>query len=172
MIFYDLINLKKIRRALMYALCLLITMTVQGSLLSRISILGAKPMIVPVIVVAMGLFEGGLWGGVFGLIAGVLCDLASSDTVVTFTIVLAAEGFLAGLMGHTLINRRCLSCVILCVLGLLLLAVCQIVPLWIYKGASIAALGSTALLQTAWSAPFSVPAYLACKAVATRGAEQ
>lgn len=166
MIIYDLINLKKIRKAILYIVCLAVTLTLQGSFFSRISILGVKSMFVPVIIVAIGLFEGGMWGGVFGVIAGIFCDIASSDTTVLFTIVLAVEGFVAGLMGETLINRRFYSYVIVAVLALALLALCQIVPVWLYKGSALPPLLRTGALQTLWSVPFTVPAYFACKAIA------
>ena len=171
MILYDLINLKKIRKALLYALVLLVTLSLQHTFFGRVSLLGVKAMFVPVLAVAIGLLEGGMWGGVFGLLAGLFCDIASSDTVVTYTILLAAEGFLAGLLGAVLVNRRFSAYMILSVLALALTALVRIVPLWVYQGASLTALLRTGGLQTLWSIPFAVPAYFACKAIAGRERE-
>ena len=168
MILFDLINLKQLRRALLYALCLLVTLTLQNALFGQIAILGVKAMFVPALIVAIGLFEGGFWGGLFGMAAGMFCDMASTDTTVLYTILLAAEGFLAGMLTAVYINRRFYSYMILALGALALTALCCIIPLWIYHGADIAALLRTGALQVAWSIPFAVPAYFACKAVAER----
>lgn len=168
MILFDLINLKQIRRTLLYVLCLFVTLNLQHAVFGQIELLGVKAMFVPVLVVAIGLFEGGFWGGLFGLLAGVFCDMATSDTTVFYTVLLAAEGFLAGLLTVVYINRRFYSYMILSLAALMLTAVCSIVPLWIYRGADLLALLRTGGLQVAWSIPFAVPAYFACKAVAAR----
>lgn len=165
MIFFDMIDLKQIRRALLYALCLFITLLLQNCALCHLRILGVKPMIVPVTVAAIGLFTNGAWGGIFGLIAGVVCDAASSDTTVLFTVLFTAVGYVSALLAETLINRRFYSYMIVAALFLLMTALIQIVPVWIYKGASLVPLLRTALLQCAWSLPFAVPAYFACRGV-------
>ena len=77
MIIYDLIDLKKIRRALLYIACLVVMLYIQETLLSRISPLGVRAMPVPAFIAAIGLFEGGLWGGLFGVLAGLMCDMSS-----------------------------------------------------------------------------------------------
>ena len=122
MILFDLINLKQIRRALLYALCLFVTLNLQHAVFGQIELLGVKAMFVPVLVVAIGLFEGGFWGGMFGLLAGLFCDMATSDTTVFYTVVLAAEGFLAGLLTAVYINRRFYSYMILSLAALTLTA--------------------------------------------------
>lgn len=165
MIIFDLIDIAKIRRAILYCFCVLVTLTLQNSILCRISILGAKSLFVPVIVVAIGLFEGGFWGGLFGLLAGLFCDAASSDTTIFYSLLYPVIGFFSGLMADLVINRRFYSCVIVSALALILTAVCQIISMWIYKGAELSSLLPTAGLQTLWSLPFTVPAYFACKAI-------
>jgi hypothetical protein len=37
---------------------------------SKIAFLGVKAMFIPVTIVAIGMFEGGVWGGAFGLCTG------------------------------------------------------------------------------------------------------
>ena len=168
MILFDLINLKQLRRALLYALCLLVTLTLQNALFSQIAPMGVKAMFVPTLVVAIGLFEGGFWGGVFGMVAGLFCDMASTDTTVLYTVFFAAEGFLAGMLADIYINRRFYSCLILSLAALVFTALLRIVPLWIYRGADIALLLRTGALQTLWSLPFAAPAYFACRSIASR----
>ena len=160
----DLINPEKLRRALLYALCLLVMLAFQGCILSRVSILGVRAMAVPCIVVAVGMFEGGLWGGIFGVAAGLLCG---GETVI-YLLTFAVSGFGAGFLTDMYVNRRLYSCVIVSAAALLLLGLCQTLPLRLYYGASISALARTGLLQSAWSLPFSVPCYFACRAVSRR----
>lgn len=168
MIIYDLINLKKIRKALLYALCAAVTLLLQQTVFCRIVVLGVKPMFVPVIVVAIGLFENGMWGGIFGLAAGLLCDAASSDTTVLYTVIMAAIGFFSGVMTAAYINKRFYSYMIVAALALALTALCRIVPLWVYYSAPLGPLLRTGGLQVLWSLPFAVPAYFVCRAVSRR----
>ena len=168
MIIYDLIDLKKIRRALLYIACLVVMLYIQETLLSRISPLGVRAMPVPAFIAAIGLFEGGLWGGLFGVLAGLMCDMSSSGTTVLFTISFAVLGFLAGLVCEVLINRRFYSYMLAAALALLLAAVCQAVPVWVYHGAAPLALLRTAGLQAAWSLPLAVPSYFVCRVIAGR----
>lgn len=163
-VLFDLINPAKLRRALLYALCLLVTLAVQGCVLSRVSLLGVRAAAVPCIVVAVGMFEGGLWGGIFGIIAGLLCG----GGTVLYLLVYAAVGFGAGFVTDMYVNRRLYSCVIVSAAALLLLALCQALPLRLYYGAGFGPLVRTGLLQSAWSLPFSVPCYFACRAVSRR----
>ena len=163
--FLDLINLNKIRRAILYLFVIGVTMWLQTMLLARLTILGVKPFFVPVVAVAIGLWEGGVWGCLLGLITGLSCDLALNESVVTFLVLFSAYGFFSGVLAEHVINRRFLSYLILAVLALLLTALIQIVPHWIFRGVSLNLLLPIALLQTLWSIPFAVPAYFACKAV-------
>ena len=85
----DLIDLSKLRRAIVYALLLAGLFILQNLILSRITVLGVHALIVPAAVVAIGLFEDGLWGGMVGLAAGYFSDMATQN-VALFTVLLAA----------------------------------------------------------------------------------
>ncbi|HBD86211.1 MAG TPA: hypothetical protein DC001_02145, partial [Clostridiales bacterium] len=69
---WDLINMDKLRRGLIYAVYMLLVLLLQNAVFSRIVIFGTKAMLVPAAVVAVGMFEGGVWGAVFGLFTGLL----------------------------------------------------------------------------------------------------
>lgn len=166
--FLDLINLKKIRRAVLYAVCVIVTLGLQTMIFSRVEILGVRAMFVPVTVVAIGLFSGGVWGCVFGLVTGYFCDMAFSANTALFLVLFALFGFLSGLLADFLVNRRFLSYVIIAALALLITPIFQIVPLWIYDGTPLGSLLPTVCLQALWSLPFTVPAYFAVRAVAGR----
>lgn len=164
----DLIDLKKIRRALLYAVCVIVTLGLQDMIFSRVELLGVHALFVPVTVVAIGLFEGGVWGCLFGLVTGYLCDMSFSANTVLFLVLFAVFGFLAGFLADFLVNRRFLSCAVLSALALFITPLCQIVPLWIFDGTPLSALLPTACLQALWSLPFIVPAYFAVRAIAAR----
>ena len=161
----DLINIQKVRRAILYLLVIALTVWTQFSLLPELRILGVKPFFVPVVVVAIGLWEGGVWGGVLGLRTGLCCDLAMNESTVTFLILFTACGFFAGVLGSSVINRRFFSFLLLSAAALLLTALVQIAPFWLFRGVSLNALLPIALLQSLWSLPFAAPAYYLCKKI-------
>ncbi|MGN1001302.1 MAG: hypothetical protein ACI4PC_00900 [Oscillospiraceae bacterium] len=171
MAFLDLIDLKKIRRALLYVLCVIVTLGLQDAFFSRVELLGVRALFVPVIVVAIGLFEGGVWGCVFGLVTGYFCDMSFSANTALFLVLFAVFGFLAGFLAEFLVNRRFLSYAILSALALFITPMCQIVPLWIFNGTPLSQLMPTVCLQALWSLPFMIPAYFAVKAIAAREKE-
>ena len=165
---FDLINLKKLRKALLYLFCCLIALLLQTTVLSRGGPLGVKPFFLPALVVAIGMFEGGVWGAAFGIVIGIGCDISLSETTVLFLVLFAAIGFFSGLLTEFFINRRFVAWLMLSVLALLLTALCQIVPLWVFRGAAPGPLIVTGLLQSAWALPFAAAAYFAVKFIAGR----
>ena len=133
---------------------------------SQIELLGVHALFVPAIVVAIGMYEGGVWGALFGLLAGYICDMSFSANTALFLVLFAVFGFLSGLLADFFVNCRFYSFMIIAALALLITPVCQIIPLWIYDGTPLGALLPTAALQTLWSIPLAAPAYFAVKAIA------
>jgi len=163
--FFDIVNLKKIRKAIVYLAVIIITVGFQTLVMSRISVFGAKAMIVPALVVAIGMFEGGVWGGMLGIVTGVLLDDALSSSAITFTVLMPVVGFLSGFLSELCINRKLVPCIVLCAAAFLAAAVCQALPLWLSGVARISALLPVVGLQTLYSLPFAPPAFLVCKAL-------
>lgn len=167
--FWDLINLNKIRRAIVYAFYLILCMWFQTMILARVEIFGVKAMFIPVVIVAIGAAEGGVWGCVWGMIAGFFCDGAMLPNEVLQLVVFAALGFGSGVLMDFVLSRSFTSYLLLCVPALLVYGFCQIVPLWIFKDAAFGPLCVTALIQAALSLPFAVPTYFIVKAIARVG---
>ena len=165
MIFLDLINLNKIRKAILYLFVIGVAMWLQTMLLARLEILGVRPFFLPAVVAAIGLWEGGVWGCMLGLCAGLSCDLALTESTVMFLLLFSGYGFVSGLLADHVINRRFVSYMILAALALLFTALVQIVPIWIFRGVPLGTLQPIALLQALWSLPFAVPSYFVCKAI-------
>lgn len=166
MILLEFIDPKKLRRAALYAACVVVMLTLEENVVARVSVLGVRAWPMPALIAAIGLFEGGLWGGLFGILAGFFADMSGANTTVLLTITLAALGFLSGLVGHMLINRRFYSYMLAAAVFLLAAGLCQALQVWVYHGAAPLALLGTAVLQALWSLPFAVPCYFVCRAIA------
>lgn len=165
MIFLDLINMRKIRKAVIYGFCIILAQWLQLMVLSRLEILGAKPFFLPALIVAFGFFEGGVWGAVLGMVTGAYCDMVLVDSTALFLVLYAAIGFFSGVLADYLLNRKFFSYMAVATLALLLTAFCQIVPLWIFAGSAFLPLFTTALLQTLWSLPPAALCYFVVKRV-------
>ena len=172
MAIFELINLRKARKAILYLLCIVVAIWLQTMLLSRVTLLGVKAFFLPALIVAIGLFEGGVWGGTLGLAAGFGCFLSMVGSPVLHLVLLPAFGFLSGVLADFLINRRFVSYLILAALALLLTAFLQAFPLWIFRGAEARAVFSVAALQAAWSLPLAVLCYFVAKALAGHQREE
>ena len=121
----DLIDRKKVRRALAWALYMLGILLVQNMIFSRITVLGVRAMFLPAAVAACGMFEGGTAGAVFGLFMGFFADMSFPENTVLFTALFALLGFFAGFAADFFLNRK----------------------FWPYMAASLVALLATALFQ-------------------------
>lgn len=118
-------------------------------------------MFLPVLVVAVGLFEGGIRGGYFGLAAGALCDLLLSSQGVLFTVLFPVYGFVSGFLVDFYLNRRLFSYSVMAV-GALLLAGAgpDAEPGPAHRPVLLGHVEDPVLLQTLWSATVPVPGLL------------
>ena len=168
MIFFDLFDLRKLRRLVLYLLCVLLSVWLQTMVLSRVEILGAKPFFLPVLAVAIGLWDGGVWGGALGLVLGAYFDLCSAGSAVECMLLCTLFGFFTGLLGDFFLNRRFPAYLILAGAALVVTALVQALPLWIFRGTSPELLFPVALLQALWGLPFAVPVYFIVRRIAER----
>ena len=164
---WDLVNFDKLRRGVIYAAYMLLVLMVQNAILSRVVLFGAKAMILPAAVVAVGMFEGGVWGALFGLAAGLFADKALGYTVL-FTALLPVFGFFSGLLSRYFVNKRFFAYIIVSLAAFILTALCQMFPLWAFMGQDVRALFYTAAMQVLLSLPLAVPLYFPCKALGKR----
>lgn len=168
MALFELINLQKLRKAILYIICIVAALWLQTMIFSRGGLLGVKPLFLPALVVVIGMYEGGVWGGLLGLLTGYFCDMSYSDSTVLFLILFSAYGFLSGLLTEFFINCRFIAYLLLAAVALLFTSFCQIFPLWIFRGTSLNLLTPIALLQSAWSLPFAVLFYFVVKHIVGR----
>ena len=150
---------KLIRRIILYALILLLLYVLQATVFPRLRIWGVAPLILPIFVVGIALFDGASWGGGVGLAAGVLCDFAFSGSVVFFTILLTVIGVGLGLASTYLLNRGRLTYMLCVVIALFTIAFLQMFPFLVFDRVTPFALLHVALLQSLYSLLFALPIY-------------
>ena len=148
-----LIDFKKMRVFLVYAVYLLIAMLLQGLLFSRLSILGVKGFVLPAAAVAAGMFLGGVRGAVFGICLGLITDMSYTESTFMYTIVFALIGFGAGFASEFYINRSFMVFMVLGTIAVALTGIAQLLSAIIFGGAELVQGLLTVLLQTALSIP-------------------
>lgn len=164
----DLIDFSKLRRAVVYGLLLLLVFAVQKLFLSCIPLFGVHPLVIPAVVVAIALFDGGLWGGFMGLVAGYFLDMGYTEHTVLFTILLPSIGFFAGVLGKYLLHRGFLSFLSLFIAALAIITFCQMFRFLVFTDTAVWPVWRTGLLQLLWSIPWAIPVYFPCKSIAGR----
>ena len=91
----ELIDFKKIRKALWYLLCIIISISLQNLLCARVAIFGVHAFFIPVVIIAFGVFEGAVWGASLGLVAGYFCDITMLESTVLFMVGKGLPSFVA-----------------------------------------------------------------------------
>lgn len=167
----DLIRKDKLRHGALCALYLLVTLLLQNTVFARIRVFGVHAMFVPAVVVAVAMFDGSVWGAVFGLLAGFFCDMGYPENAVLFTALFPVLGFAAGMCAEYVVNRALLPFLCVSFAAFLITAFCQMFRLWIFLGMDFWPLSGTALLQSLLSLPLAVPYYYISRAAARRRAQ-
>lgn len=142
-----------------HLLVLWLIFLLQTMVFSRLRIFGIAPLLLPIAVVSIGLFEGPYWGASMGLFAGLLSDAAFLGHTVLFAILLTAFGFLAGHFASRILSRGFPSHVLCSFLALLFIAAFQMFPLLVYHGQAPIPLLIVGLYQTIYSLFFTLPLY-------------
>lgn len=167
--FADVIDLKKLRLALAYILCLAVMMFFQDTVFARLGLFGVKMLFIPAACVAVSLFEGGFRGGLFGLLAGLLCDLSFSESTFLFTLLFPAIGFVSGLAAEFWISHSFTAYMTTAGAALLLTALCQMVRVILVEPGAVLICLLTALVQTLWSLPMAAVSYAIVKRISRWG---
>lgn len=164
----DLIDLSKLRRAIVYAVILAVVFAVQDLLVARIPLWGVRPMMIPAAIVAIGLFEGAPWGGLLGLAAGFFFDMGYIEQTVLFTVLLTLIGFFAGVLGKYFFHKGFWSYIVLVLAAMILISAAQMIPFLFFTDTRDATVWRVGLIQTLWSLPWAIPVYFPCRAIAVR----
>jgi len=157
-------------RVFIHAAMLAVIYVLQSMVFSRLRIFGIAPLILPLAVIGVGLFEGPTWGGAVGLAAGVISDTALFGAPVLFTILLTGIGMGVGLASSYLLSRGFPSFLFCSVIALFGIAFFQMFGLLVYLGESPLALFRVAVLQTTYSLFFLLPIYYLTRYLGRRAA--
>lgn len=138
---------------------MLIALLLQNTLLSYVRILHVAPLFMPAVCVAVGMLEGGTFGGYFSLVFGIFADMQFSENTVLFTVLFPFIGFMSGFLAEFYINRKPFSYSVIAFLAVLLTSIIQMLKAVLFSDASFKGVASTAILQTLWSIPFNLLFY-------------
>lgn len=150
---------KMLFRFAIHALVGFVLYLFQASVFAHLRLWGVTPLILPLAVVSIALFEGPGWGFGFGLYAGVLTDIALAESTIMFTLLLCALGFFIGLMSNFMLARGFPSYLLCAGLSLVLIAFFQLFGLLVFYGQPPRALFTVAALQSLYSMFFALPIY-------------
>ena len=163
---WDLINREKLRRALLYLLFMAVCLLMQDSIFANFKLFGVNMFFLPAAAVAVGMFEDGVWGAVFGLCLGFLTDI-SYDYTALFVAVFPALGFFSGILSRWYVNRRFFAYMLRSTAACVIAAFSQMLGL-ILAGHELGAMIKTAIIQVIWSLPMTAALYFPCKAIARK----
>jgi len=161
----DLLNWKKLRLALWYLLFCLLVLFLQNTLLGGLTLFGVKMLFVPAACVAVGILEGGFRGGLFGLLAGFLCDMAFPENSVLFTILFPVLGFCAGAAAEFWLSRTFSAYLAAAAVGMAITGLCQMVHVLLREPGAILYCLLMVLAQTLWSLPMAAVVYFPARAI-------
>ncbi len=105
---------KTILKWTLYACALVATLVLQGVILSRLPVLGAKVNLVPYFVGCVCIIEGADSGSLFALLASLVWALSGGDLGFVSILVLTCGSMGVGLLMQKLLRRQLLSCILCC----------------------------------------------------------
>ncbi len=160
-------NKAKLKRLGLNALFLIVLYILQAFAFPRLAVWGVKPLLIPVAVIGIGFFSGGIWGGVFGIFAGIFCDTAFHSTVF-FTLILPLFGLASGLVSEYMLLPGIISYLISAFLGLIIISFLQTFPLVVFQDTNLFAIGRVTLLQIAYSLILVLVLYYPIRLISAR----
>ena len=101
--FFEKVNIRKL---LKYLLFMFLSLICQNTIFTQLRLFGICPLLLPAVAVAVGMFEGPVFGAYFSLIMGIFGDMAFKEQDILFTTVLPCLSFAAAFMSQYFINRR------------------------------------------------------------------
>lgn len=153
------INKQLIAKAFIVVPFLLILYILQGMVFTHVTLWGVKPLLLPLAVAGISLFDGAFAGGVFGIFAGMLCDMSFNQPTIAFTLILTFLGIFMGLAAETVLVHGFPSYLLLSACALFICSLMQMFPLMFFHGVQFLPLFDTALRQIFYSLIFTVPMY-------------
>lgn len=165
---YELINIEKMRRAILYSILMIGVLSFQEIALSRISILGVTAIIYPILPIGIALLQGGMWGLGFGLACGILCDCMFAETLIFYTMLLPTLAFLTTAAEKFWVRREAIAFFFCSTIGIFLTGLFQLVRMLLMYSADVAPMIEVVIIQTLFSSLFIIPMYFPIKILAEK----
>jgi len=152
---------------LLHALLLTTVYVFQGVIFPYMRLGGLVPLILPVAATGIALYEGRYIGGIYGLVAGILCDISFNQPAGVFTVILTLTGLIVGTLADTVILRGFVTYYISCAAVLIICAFVQMFPLIVFPTYNIPihVLLPTAIRQTVYSLILAFPIWFFVRAL-------
>ena len=148
-----------VRTVIIFAVFLIIVYILQAEVFTRIRILGCIPALLPLAAVGVAMLEGSGRGSVFGLFAGIFCDVSFNQPAALMTLTLTLVGWIVGRLAETVVRRGFLAFIVVSFCALLLVSFVQMFGQLFFEHAPAGALLKTALGQTLVTLIFTLPMY-------------
>lgn len=153
--FFEKVNIRKL---LKYLLFMFLSLICQNTIFTQLRLFGICPLLLPAAAVAVGMFEGPVFGAYFSLIMGIFGDMAFKEQDILFTTVLPCLSFAAAFMSQYFINRRLFAYMGLALAASLITASVQML-MTIARDSFSLSMISTVIIQSLWSMPAALLAY-------------
>jgi len=154
----------------LHALFLLAVYALQGAIFPFLRLDGLVPLMLPVVVAGVALYEGRYAGGITGLFAGILCDISFNQPTGTFTVLLTLVGLTVGILSETVFLPGFVTYMLTSAGVLIVCAFVQILPLTVMPENPIqmSMLLTTAGVQTLYSLAVAIPLWFFVRALGKR----
>ena len=155
----ELLDKVDLNKVVKYTIFLFLTLMAQNMVLSHIHPFGVRPMVLPAVAAAVGMFEGATWGPVFSLVMGYFADMSFVEHKIFFLLLLPLLSMLSAFVSQFFINRRFFAFMGMALIALLITALLQMLKtlagdVWSND------LIPVAVLQTLFSLPPAALAYV------------
>ena len=153
-----------------HALFILAVYILQGVVFPYMRIGGLVPLLLPIAVTGIALYEGQYKGGLAGLFSGILCDLSFHQPAGVFTVFLTLSGLVIGAIADAYILPGFVIYYISCAAILIISTAIQMFPLMVFEEYNIPwhILLPTAIQQTIYSLILAFPIWFFVRALGKR----
>jgi len=145
---------------IMTAILILVSLIVQGhSSFDPIRIGGVKPDLLFILVIYMGYSFGSFYGQITGFISGILHDSVSNSPLGLLTFPKLALGFIAGMIGRSVIKNNVISIILLLFLASLIKGVITLFLSYTFHQTMISAIITIILPESFYNAILAPPLF-------------
>jgi rod shape-determining protein MreD len=153
---------------IVHVLFIVLVYILQTAFFTYLPIGGVIPVLLPIAVVGIAVFEGSSRGGGYGLLAGMLCDISFNQPLSVMTVTLTLLGIFVGILSETIMARGFPTFFLSCFGALLLTSFVSMFSLLFFAQADMGALLEMGIRQTLISMLFTFPLYFAVRALGRR----